>query len=304
MVRLLDGSMSSQLLRFGYDCNQQENKPHWSFPANADMELMENVYKSFLDLEVKVITSNTYHFGSTLDKTIPENAEKRELYEKYFEETCLKLCHLTTGSSDVEAWGSVGTLATMYHDLSEYTGAYMDQSEAKKTAYDYFKIILTLFHNRSSIRKLIFETIPSADEGSVALDVLQEFPEFEAVISFTFKEHGCLRHGEKITSVAQQMKQSPQVLGIGINCTDPNNVLPALNELQPFAFSEVFVYPNKGDSKFLEEGIDESNVFTKTLVTSWIEKGVTAIGGCCGVTNDQIKVLKPLLGKINTNQLL
>lgn len=75
MVRLLDGSMSSQLLRFGYDCNvsvflyfsklakadaeaylnsnskiynfqQQENKPHWSFPANADMELMENVYKS------------------------------------------------------------------------------------------------------------------------------------------------------------------------------------------------------------------------------------------------------------------
>ncbi|EFO96913.1 hypothetical protein CRE_17193 [Caenorhabditis remanei] len=299
MVRLLDGSMSAQLKHFGYDCNSAENIPHWTFPANSDESLVANAYKSFLDLGVTDITTNTYHFGSTLDKRIPENDSKKKIYEKYFKIACSSLVKLTEMKDGVRVWGSVGTLATLYHDMSEYNGKYMDNEDAENTARNYYQTILTLFQTKTKVRNLVFETIPLAVEGLMALEALKRFPEMRAVMSFTFKENACLRHGEEIDTLAGELRKCSQIVGMGINCTDPENVLPALKVIKKHNFPEVFVYPNMGDSKFLNEGSDESDVFNIDMVTGWVENGATAIGGCCGVTEAQMKILKKIVDNLN-----
>ncbi|ULT97546.1 hypothetical protein L3Y34_005400 [Caenorhabditis briggsae] len=287
MVRLMDGSMSVQLKQFGYDCNALENKPHWSFPANSDMHLMEQVYRSFLDLGSKIITTNTYHFGSTLDRKLDKNEEN-------FEKTCNLLVNLAKEYEGIRIFGSVGTLATFYHDLSEYSGKYMDLPDAETTAFNYFHKILTIFQGKTKIRNLIFETIPSALEATVALDVLEQFPEMKAIFSFTFKENAHLRHGEHIETILVKLKKSKQIFGIGINCTDPENVLSVLKSVKNLGFPEIFVYPNMGDSRFLSGKTENFDLFDKELVENWVKNGTTAIGGCCGVTENQMRILKKL----------
>ncbi|EGT54809.1 hypothetical protein CAEBREN_31638 [Caenorhabditis brenneri] len=299
--RLLDGSMSEQLKQFGYNCNDINNKPHWTFPANSDQSLMEKVYRSFLDIGVNNITTNTYHFGSILDKNLSGQEEKCKLYEKYFEDTCSLLCNLAQQYDDVQVWGSVGTFATKFHDCSEYNGKYMDNAGAEESAYEYYKTILTLFQERTTIRNLIFETIPSQLEGEVALKVLKEFKEMKAVISFTFMENACLRHGEHVADIAKKLKESEQIIGMGINCTDPKNVLPVLEAIKNCEFSDIFVYPNLGDAFFMvaEKGdFDDSDNYDHRL-RSWIEHGATALGGCCGIDLDMIQDLRSCVDILN-----
>ncbi|CAL2052764.1 unnamed protein product [Caenorhabditis brenneri] len=297
--RLLDGSMSEQLKQFGYDCNDIKNKPHWTFPANSDQNLMGKVYRSFLDIGVNNITTNTYHFGSILDENLPGKDEKCNLYEKYFEDTCSLLCNLAQQYDDVQVWGSVGTFATKFHDCSEYNGKYMDYAGAEESAYEYYKTILTLFQKKTTIRNLIFETIPSQLEGEIALQVLKEFKEMNAVMSFTFMENARLRHGEHVADIAKLLKESEQVIGMGINCTDPKNVLPVLEAIKSCDFSEIFVYPNCGDEFFLTAEKDNTDNYDHRLARSWIEHGATALGGCCGITLDMMKKMRFCINKLN-----
>lgn len=293
--------MWAQLKEFGYDCDSDENKPHWSFPANKDMELMKKVYISFLDIGVNSITTNTYHYGSTLDQNLPGNLKNEQQNAEYFQNTCNLLGNLVRQREDVHVWGSVGTLAVFYHNMSEYTGSYVDLPDFQITASTYYTKILTLFQEKTNIRRLVFETISSAAEGCVVIEVLKKFPEMKAVISFTFKDNACFRHGEKVSTITDKMTECEQVLGIGINCTDPENVLPVLKTVEKNRFSEVFVYPNMGDSRFLNEGADESDVFSQEMVFDWALHGATAIGGCCGVTEAQIRILKKLIDNVNFN---
>uniref|UniRef100_A0A8R1DVY9 Hcy-binding domain-containing protein n=1 Tax=Caenorhabditis japonica TaxID=281687 RepID=A0A8R1DVY9_CAEJA len=323
-IRLLDGSMSAQLSAFGY--NTEDHKPHWTFPANEDLELMKQVYQSNLSTGADVVTTNTYHFGSVLDTSIAENVQKRVEFERFFEKTCNLMVKLVKeAGSNTEVWGSVGTLATMYHDLSEYNGKYIDLPgsfgylkrrrlrfhvasrlktqymyiSSQDTALNYFKTVIAIFQEKTVIRKLVFETIPTEREAMAAVSALQQFPEMKAVISFTCDKNGCLRHGEKITNVAKELENNKQIVGIGVNCTDPSNITAALLEIRHCNFQEIFVYPNVGDATFLDNEKDEEDVFKFDLIASWVDSGATVIGGCCGVQNKQLLSLRKIIDKIN-----
>ncbi|CAI2355556.1 unnamed protein product [Caenorhabditis sp. 36 PRJEB53466] len=294
--------MSAQLQKFGYNTN--ENRPHWTFPANDNAELMKAVYTSFLSLNVDFITTNTYHYGSTLDESLQSNKEKREEYIKMFKNTCEILCQLVVQNKkkDTQILGSVGTLATMYHDLSEYHGNYIELPGSEATTSNYYSTILRIFEKETAIRNLVFETIPSEKEAEIALTVLQQFPCFKAVFSFTCKDNAQTRHGETIKEIAKKLSNHPQVFGIGINCTDSENVLPVLIQLNNYKFQHIFVYPNFGDTKFLSKESKTDGVFSEKLIRSWVEHNATVMGGCCGIEDSEMRHLRKIVDDLNFEQ--
>ncbi|CAB3399574.1 unnamed protein product [Caenorhabditis bovis] len=278
-LRMIDGSMSATLKQFGFDAFKK--KPHWTFAANSDKELMRKVYQSFADMNLDYITTNTYHYGSTFDPELPPPLKDRWVYDQYFKDTCDLLediieKHNKTGKHKIKILGSVGSLATRFHDCSEYHGRYVEQASSMTLAREHFASIFESFMSLTNIRTLIIETLPTGLEGEVVLELLEKFPELQVVVSFTFK-----------------------VIGFGINCTDPQNVVFALEQASENRFRDIFVYPNVSDAFFVE---DEDNLpppFSEALVKSWAEKGATVFGGCCGVDTDYLRILKNIIDKFN-----
>ncbi|CAI5456789.1 unnamed protein product [Caenorhabditis angaria] len=282
MVKLMDGSMWSALEHFGFNLEH-----HWTFGANRDLELLKKVYEKNLEIGVDYITTNTYHFGSTL-----EEISERDKYEQYFENACHVLEQLAKPSKIL---GSVGTFATYFHDCSEYTGAFADLPNIQPKCNQYFRTIFEKFQNLSKIRHLIIETISTRMEVLEILKVLKDFPEFKIIFSFTLGKAGNLRHGENLAEVLEDFKNCEQVIGVGINCTDPSNILEGLQKIGCFQ-GEIFVYPNIGDNSFLASDKNHAEfVYDRDLVQSWILAGATVIGGCCGVKFKHLEQLKNLI---------
>jgi len=81
--------------------------------------------------------------------------------------------------------GSVGPFGASLCDGSEYNGHYIDKMDLKEL-YDWHKPrIQALIEGGVDI--LLFETIPSVEEANVLLNILSEFPNQRACLSFSCK---------------------------------------------------------------------------------------------------------------------
>lgn len=81
--------------------------------------------------------------------------------------------------------GSVGPYGASLCDGSEYNGNYLDSIESKKL-FDWHKPRIQALIE-AGVDILLFETIPSLGEATVLLDILTEFPEQKACLSFSCK---------------------------------------------------------------------------------------------------------------------
>jgi S-methylmethionine-dependent homocysteine/selenocysteine methylase len=81
--------------------------------------------------------------------------------------------------------GSVGPYGSALHDGSEYTGSYMAHASPKEMADWHRPRIQALVE--AGVDILAFETIPAQSEGEVLVELLKEFPEQKAWLSFSCK---------------------------------------------------------------------------------------------------------------------
>jgi len=81
--------------------------------------------------------------------------------------------------------GSVGPYGASVCDGSEYNGNYVDKMDTKEL-YDWHKPrIQALVEGGVDI--LLFETIPSIEEANILLNILSEYPNQNACLSFSCK---------------------------------------------------------------------------------------------------------------------
>jgi len=79
--------------------------------------------------------------------------------------------------------GSVGPYGAALHDGSEYTGDYAEGVTAAELARWHRPRILALLG--AGVDLLAFETIPARVEAQVLVDMLAEFPDTRAWLSFS-----------------------------------------------------------------------------------------------------------------------
>lgn len=185
---------------------------------------------------------------------------------------------------------SVGPYGAYLADGSEYVGHY-GVSDETLSAFHRPRITALL---EAGADILAFETIPSLQEAQVLIDLLKEFPNAYAWLSFSLKDGTAISEGTPLEECAQLLGAEPQIAAIGLNCAPMELVTEAVGILSRASNKPIIVYPNSGEvydpvtKTWSGHGTCGS---MSDASEQWVAAGAKIIGGCCRTTPRQIDEL-------------
>ena len=188
--------------------------------------------------------------------------------------------------ADGEGWiaASVGPYGAMRADGSEYRGDYGLTVDELRAWHRPRLAVLA----EAGADALAAETIPSlAEVEAIAREV--EGTGVPTWISVT-AAYGALRSGESLAEAYAIAADVDEVIGVGINCSDPLDVMGAIRQARLVTQKPIVVYPNSGEQWDAKNRrwMGEAS-FPDWLVSEWVDAGATLIGGCCRVGPAEIE---------------
>ncbi|KAG5275558.1 hypothetical protein AALO_G00121690 [Alosa alosa] len=303
---ILDGGLSTELEAAGFKI---QGDPLWSARLlHTNPKAVKDAHHRFLSSGSDVITTVTYQasiegFVQHLHQT-PDQAEillrsgvqlAKEAVNNFISD------NFPSDRKQPLVAGSVGPYGAFLHDGSEYSGSY----EAGMSVEE-----LKAWH-RPQVRALVaagadliaMETIPSFKEAEALVELLREFPDTKAWLSFSCKDTQTISNGKKFSEAVEMACRSKQLVAVGLNCCPPALVKPLLESIRLPKSPDVswIVYPNSGDGWDLDTGwirSEETQPFV-WQAQEWAALGAYWIGGCCGVRPADITKLRgQLLGTL------
>jgi homocysteine S-methyltransferase len=185
---------------------------------------------------------------------------------------------------------SVGPYGAFLADGSEYRGNY---GLSKKDLMDFHRPRMKALVDAGA-DMLACETIPCQIEALAITDLLKEFPNMTAWISFTARDGRHISEGQVFADCVREFDSHPQVTAMGINCTSPVYTPSLIREAKKSTTKPIVVYPNSGET--YDAANDEWN--GDAVVESfgeqareWYTAGARLIGGCCRTTPEDIRVI-------------
>ncbi|XP_068176594.1 homocysteine S-methyltransferase [Antennarius striatus] len=306
---ILDGGLATELAEQGANL---QGDPLWgSGLLYTNPQIIRDVHHRFLVSGADVISTATYQASvpGFMDHLNLSSERARELLmsgvhlAKESVERFVSECHHTGRMHPLVA-GSVGPYGAILLDGSEYTGAY-----AAKMSIEEFKD-----WHRPRIECLAaagadlfaMETIPSTKEAQALIELLREFPNSNAWLSFSCKDQTCIADGSPFTSAVQLANRSSQLVAVGVNCCSPLLVEPLLESGQSLRRPDLswVVYPNSGEEWVREQGwlpSDKESLLLPDLSCKWMKQGAALIGGCCRIRPAHIAELRKQLKRGSTS---
>ncbi|BBM82147.1 homocysteine S-methyltransferase family protein [Candidatus Uabimicrobium amorphum] len=285
---LLDGGFGRELQARG----ESIAAPLWS--ANvyySRPEIVKEIHLDFIHAGAEIITTNTYAITEYYLKKAGKQGEQHQLLHAAYD-----FAHQARQCVVVDY---PIYIAASIPPLSESYRADLVANVAKLEA-EYTMLIDTAVKNNVDI--LLAETLSHSVEAKVIAKIAKQC-KLPLWISFTVNAAGNLRSGESLQTVATQILDMG-VHAVLVNCaTLPNlnksiEILQALSQKKPFTFG---VYGNRFNeipTNFaLENGLNTINtVLSKKdyvhAVKTWLDKGASIIGGCCGIGPEYITEIK------------
>ena len=281
---VLDGGLSTELEARGHDVSSAL----WSARLlREDPEAIIAAHAAFAAAGAEVATTASYQ--ATVDGFAAAGVDEAGALRLIARSVAL------ARSGAPEAWvaGSVGPYGAMLADGSEYTGAYTDPAWAGRSGGGLSVAELRAFHRprmavlaEAGADVLACETVPAAAEAE-ALVAEAEFLGVPVWLSLTTVVDGAgvvrTRRGEPAAEVFALAAGVAAVAAVGVNCTDPAGVAPAVRAAAASG-TPVVVYPNSGETWDAvgrrwrgRTGIPDVDV------RGWVGAGARLVGGCCRV---------------------
>lgn len=182
--------------------------------------------------------------------------------------------------------GSIGPYGAYTADGGEYRGKYGLTAQQLR---DFHRPRLDLLYQRG-VDLLACETIPDLEEAIVLAELIAEYPNLTAWMSFSCPNDKTTWAGQSLIDVAHTMQKYPHIVAIGSNCTAPQYMPGIITTFRQAGHAHVVVYPNSGE---VYNATDNQWYGTATCddyvaaAHTWVAAGATIIGGCCR-TNPQI----------------
>ncbi|RSS56410.1 homocysteine S-methyltransferase [Streptomyces sp. WAC07061] len=191
-----------------------------------------------------------------------------------------------------EVWvaASVGPYGALLADGSEYRGRY-GLTEAELADFHRPRIGALL---AAGPDVLALETVPDVLEARALLRVLAGTGA-RAWLTYTVAG-GRTRAGQPLAEAFALAAAAPEVIAVGVNCCDPEDVLPALEAAASVTAKPLVAYPN--DGSVWDAASRSWNAPAATApwpVEAWRAAGARLVGGCCRIGPDRIAALGPLL---------
>lgn len=277
---VLDGGLATQLEASGQDLSGHL----WSAGLLAEApEAITAAHLDFFRAGARVATTATYQasFDGFASVGVPRS-EVATLLRRGVELADVARQRVDA-SEPLFVAASVGPYGAALADGSEYTGDYgLDVAALRAFHRPRLEVLAG-----AGADVLALETIPCLAEVEALLLELERLEGVEAWLSLSCAD-GRTRRGEDPAVAWAMARDVPQVVAVGVNCTDPQEIdalLPAAAQ----AGRPVLVYPNSG------EGWDPvartwtgDPSFRPGQVDGWLRAGASAVGGCCRVTPEEI----------------
>ena len=185
---------------------------------------------------------------------------------------------------------SIGPYGACLHDGSEYHGNYGLEKDA---LIDFHRPRMQVLADTGA-DLFAFETIPSLLEAEALLDLMQEFPDKRAWLSFSCRDGADVSHGERFSDCVALADDSEQIVGVGLNCTAPEYATELLQSAVGIG-TPLVVYPNSGE-KWNPMGNQWTGDECASMpVEDWYDAGARLIGGCCRTSIDEITSMRARL---------
>ena len=299
---LIDGGLATELEALG--CSLDKD-PLWSARVLVqDPQRVREAHRNFLLAGAQLLITGSYQASvPALCEHVGCCPAQAQLYMK--ESVCIARSAVeeVTGVKKVRYQppliaASIGPYATYLHDASEYTGDYLDRVPAS-TLTDWYRSQLTVMADTEA-DLIAFETIPGLGEAVIIDQVLREFPFLTAYISFTCRDSMRLSHGETFREAFLSLKDSPQLIGIGINCSAPHLISSLLSSVQDVSHDKILlVYPNSGEEwEGTWSGVKSAKPLSGYLA-EWSSLGARWMGGCCRVSPKDIREMASVISSLN-----
>ncbi|XP_075212898.1 betaine-homocysteine S-methyltransferase-like [Lycorma delicatula] len=303
MITLIDGGFSQISSHVKV---YVENHPLWNaqFLISHPKAVIET-HKDYIKAGADIITTNTYqasingfqeHLGLNKQECIDLIKKAVEFAKQAIDEESHSINY---SGRQVKIAGSVGSYGACLHDGSEYRGEYCDTVSNEQLATWHRPRFIALAE--AGIDIFGIETIPALKEALVLCDLMKEFPDKKAWISFTCKDEKHTSRGEVFKDAVEACwKRNPeQLVAVGTNCLNPIFVTPLLKSLGTHSIP-IVIYPNSGETWDHDLGWcnPESRVSLMNYLPEWLNLGVRYIGGCCRTTSEDIRSFREYIDSL------
>jgi homocysteine S-methyltransferase len=293
-VMILDGALATELERRGADLFD----PLWSAKCLIEQPaLIRAVHFDYFEAGAAVATTATY-------QATFEAFERRGMTHAAAAGLMLDAVQLAVDARDAH-WAaggdgpkplvaaSIGPYGAMLADGSEYRGLY---PASDKELRDFHRPRMEVLA-RSGADLLACETIPCLREAVVLAELLEEFPDMTAWMSFSCRSDRLNGEGEDVAECASALNGHPQVAAIGVNCTHPDFVAGLLKRMAQWTDKPLVAYPNSGEIYDAHgkqwHGRHGAASFAQRSC-EWYEAGARLLGGCCRTTPEDIGAMRLL----------
>ena len=278
-IELMDGAMGSELIQRGLHLP----KYIWSAQANIEaQEIVYQIHKEYIDAGADYITTNTF-------RSTPRSYQKIGLNQEDATQTAeISLKNAVFQAKKVsdnkcKVLGSIAPLEDCYRP-NLFPGVNVAKEE-------FMQIGKWLVESKVDI--LLLETMNSIVETKACLDSISSY-DIPIWVSFVLKDDKHILSGEKLAD-AIKLLSDYNVDTLLINCNPLNRTGNALSIISKTWNKRWGIYPNLGLGEPSPDGIikeiysDEEFLYTCNHA---IKLGASIIGGCCGSSPRNIKLLK------------
>ena len=275
---VLDGGLATELEQLGHDLGDSL----WSARLLRDRsDDIERVHRSYFEAGADVAITASYH--ATYEGFAAAGIDGAETTGLLALSVALAQRARDAARPGALVAASVGPFAVALADGSEYTGDYGAASGEEIAAVHRPRIAALL---AAGPDLLALETIPSLREVAALVELLAEFPDVEAWMTFCCRDGERLSDGTAIADAVRLASGSAAIAAVGVNCTAPEHIDSLLGRAAAVTNLPLLVYPNHG--RTWDAGMNEwrgagVDGFTRGSVAGWRERGARGIGGCCGI---------------------
>jgi homocysteine S-methyltransferase len=131
---------------------------------------------------------------------------------------------------------------------------------------------------------LACETIPCLEEALALAELLAEFPQLPAWVSFTARDEAHTAQGEPLDACAARLDAYPQIVAVGVNCTQPGLIPGIVRRMAAATRKPIVVYPNSGERYDAATGGWDGAAACAAFgeqARDWFAAGARLLGGCC-----------------------
>lgn len=297
---MIDGGLATHLEALGRDIGG----PLWSARILADdPEAIVLAHGDFIDAGARVVITASYQVSRAGFVAQGRTAAQADAALRRSVEVAREAVQRRAGgSSGVLVAASVGPYGAITHDGAEYRGGYgLSHSQLVDFHGERIAVLAQVDPDLLAV-----ETIPDADEAAAIAQVLADYRDLPAWVSFSCGDEERTWAGQPIVDAVSAAVQAPSVAAIGVNCVAPHLVTGLLGRIAGMsdlpAGMPLVAYPNAGrvwlpDTETWSDPGDPAGWAASGSgsggwpATDWVAAGAQLIGGCCCVEPADIATL-------------